>query len=760
MKETTPPASPLFCLPGFGLLLAFAIAACFPDVLSGRSSFYFRDFGAIGYPVVHHFQGAFQAGEFPLWNPLSNCGAPFFAQWSTMGAYPLSILYLVLPLPWSLNFFCLLHLWIAGIGMYLLARHWTLNNVAGVFAGAAYVFNGIVFASFIWPNYFVALAWMPFVLWMAERAWREGGRWIAGAALASALQLGSGVPELIILTWLVVGTVWLCDFSDVAGNGTRMVLRSSIIVALAAGLMAVQLMPFFDLLIQSQREAGVAGDKWSLPLWGAANFLVPLLHSFEAPHGQYFQFGQEFMSSVYLGLPLVTLAIVGVLKYPASRSWGLLVLCVLAVLLAFGPAMPVFAWVEKVLPAVEIARYPVKFVFVLVFALPLLAALAVKALHVEPRNSVRAVVYSTVLMLALVGGLVWAARQNMLVDTSAWPENFRRSATDPGSIQRVTENAAVRGGVLVGVIVCLLLTIRGGALSALGGIAAIGLLAFDALTHAPNQNPTLPSSALRGSFWDEASGPRPRFGETRAFISPAAEAVLLGASSTNAAGAWEAKRQCLWLNLNLLESVPKINGAATLQVRGQARFQAALYGGTNRAVGALNFLGAAFVSSTNQLGRWERRDGALPLITAGQRVVFAEEKQALAAVLAPGFSPAKLVFLPPAAQAAVKATNGAIIRVLSTNISTHVIEAEVEAESSGPLVIAQSHYPAWKAFVDDAEVPLYLANSAFQSVIVPAGKHRVTLRYVDESLNKGVLISAGTAVIWFLFLIVPRRRAT
>src|SRR4051812_42879963 len=188
MREKTA-AEKLLSWAGFGVILAVAIFACFPDVLLGRTSFYYRDYGALGYPTIQYFRQAVIAHDFPLWNPLSNCGVPFFAQWGTMCAYPLSAIYLLLPLPWSLSLFCFLHLWIGGMGMYFLAFRWNQNNVAAAVGGAGYAFSGIVFASFIWPNYFVALGWMPFVVLLAERAWRESGRWIAAAAVVSALQL-------------------------------------------------------------------------------------------------------------------------------------------------------------------------------------------------------------------------------------------------------------------------------------------------------------------------------------------------------------------------------------------------------------------------------------------------------------------------------------------------------------------------------------------------------------------------------------------
>jgi len=39
-------------------------------------------------------------------------------------------------------------------------------------------------SSLIWPATIAGLAWMPWVVWLTERAWREGGRPVVLAAVA------------------------------------------------------------------------------------------------------------------------------------------------------------------------------------------------------------------------------------------------------------------------------------------------------------------------------------------------------------------------------------------------------------------------------------------------------------------------------------------------------------------------------------------------------------------------------------------------
>ena len=84
---------------GVGALLALMLFALFPRVILGLDSFVYRDYGVLAYPVIQHARDSFWRGELPLWNPLSNCGAPFLAQWGTMTLYPFSIVYLLFPLP-------------------------------------------------------------------------------------------------------------------------------------------------------------------------------------------------------------------------------------------------------------------------------------------------------------------------------------------------------------------------------------------------------------------------------------------------------------------------------------------------------------------------------------------------------------------------------------------------------------------------------------------------------------------------------------
>ena len=57
------------------------------------------------------------------------------------------------------------------------------------------------------------------------------------------------------------------------------------------------------------------------------------------------------------------------------------------------------------------------------------------------------------------------------------------------------------------------------------------------------------------------------------------------------------------------------------------------------------------------------------------------------------------------------------------------------------VVVAQSYYPNWHAFVNNWPARLWRANYAFQALEVAAGRHEVTLVYEDKLFHWGVIIS-------------------
>jgi hypothetical protein len=765
MNETSEPRVFNWFTPlRFGILLALLVFAAFPQVLLGLQTFVVRDYGFFAYPLAHFQQEYFRRGELPFWDPYNNCGVPFLAQWNTMPLYPPSLVYLLLPLTWSLSFFCLLHLWFAGFGMFFLARRWTGSDFAAAFAGVAFAFNGLTLNLLMWPSHIATFSWMPWVVLTVESAWRGGGHKIILAALVGAMQMLAGGPEIILLTWLLLLALWMQQF--VRGEFPRgpMFWRFPLVVLLVMALAAAQLLPFLDLSAHSQRSVGYADTRWSMPGWGWINFLVPMAHGSTWTEGVFFQHGQSWTSSYYLGIGALWLALLAFCAKPVGRDsvepestssssdsrptkvWLLGGAVVLALIFAFGENTFVYPALRKIIPQLSFVTYPIKYVTLVAFLVPLLAAFGLARLQNsecgDPSPPFKAptrrrtpkffhrVIFVGIILLALLAGILF------------WTWRFPFPGDD---LHATLFNGLSRAFflLLTGGLLLFLTREAGPGLRRLAPLLLIIVAWLDVLTHEPTQNPTVPSSVyeLNLARTKLAMNPQPELGGSRAMITTKAFMDSIHFSLSNPGNNFLAKRLGFCGNANLLDAVPKADGFLSLTPREDDDLNSLLYGTTNEFPRLEDFMGVSQITAPDEFYRWQPRKTFLPLTSAGQKPVFLDDANTLRALTRPDFDGSKIVFLPPEAKPFVTVTNQTIARVLKSRFRNQSADIEIVADAPSLVVVAQTWYHDWRAEVDGKPVRLLRANHAFQAVEVPEGRHRVQLLYRDRAFETGAVIS-------------------
>ena len=77
------------------------------------------------------------------------------------------------------------------------------------------------------------------------------------------------------------------------------------------------------------------------------------------------------------------------------------------------------------------------------------------------------------------------------------------------------------------------------------------------------------------------------------------------------------------------------------------------------------------------------------------------------------------------------------------------IEVQAEAAKPGYVVLLDTCYPGWRAWVDGTSVEIERANYLFKAVKIPAGRHEVLLRYEPTSFRVGAFLSL--MVTFFVF---------
>ena len=737
----------------FAIGLVILISLLFYDVLLGIGTFVIRDYGIFGYPLAQYHRECIWRGEIPLWNPYHNLGIPFLAQWSTLVLYPGSLIYLLFPMPWSLGVFCLVHVWFGGLGMFLLARTWTGNPFAGALAGLAFAFSGFALNCLMWPAFLASMMWMPWVVWLVAESWQGDRRKFMWAALAGASQMMTGAPEVIFLTWAFLGVLWLKELVRPTEGAPRPVFRFPLLVVIVAGLSAAQLLPFFDFLAESQRSSGYAGSTWSMPKWGWANFLVPLFRFYRAPIGVFFQFEQDWTSSYYVGIGVLSLALLAAIFARNARVLILFGLTLLTILLAFGENSFAYPLLRKLAPQLGFMRFPVKFVLFSAFSLPLLAAFAAKLLT-EANDAPQSRAPQQVLHRSLI------AISSVLAITVVAVLLYSRA----NQFQGENWNAVLLSGatriIILALIVlaCLNLTRNQDRTRRLSLAALLVLFVLDPVSHAPSQNPRVPSSVYAQGLSLEKMQPPPKLGESRAMMTKKNHDTLYSRMVANPQQDFVGRRLALFGNTSLIDRIPNVDGFYPLYLRQPRELWRALFfnSDTNATAALADLLGVSLVSHPKEFLEWLPRGNPLPMITAGQHPTFLSRANILPAMVSTNFNPREVLYLDESFKPNVTVPEGTAATVTNLVIRSHSISARVNTPRDSWVLISQSFTPKWKAYIDQRETRVWPVNHALQAIQVPAGAHSIHLSYHDRSF----LIGTGISLFTLVFVIALGARRT
>jgi hypothetical protein len=728
----------------FALLLAVLIFAAFWNVLLGRDTFAVRDFGLFSYPVAFFQRQCFWRGELPWWNPLSCCGLPFLAQWNTLALYPPALIYLLPPLSWSLPFFCLSHLFLGGMGMYFLAARWTGSQAGGALAGVVFAFNGLALNFLMWPSHIATFAWMPWVIWLTEAGWKAGGRKLVPAALAAALQVLAGGPESIFFTWLILLAIGLMECGRGEMTARVWARRFFLTGLLAVCLAAAQLLPFADFALHCNRNTHYAASEWSMPAWGWANFLAPMFQTWRWL-GMSVQLSQYWTQSYYAGIGIVFLAAVALWRRRIWRVWLIGGLVAASLVLALGDNGFVYFWLRRLFPFLGFFRFPIKFVIITSALLPLLAAFAISQYEYLPGGAARRGRAEAVCgggIVILVGVILWFARQHP-VAASSWPATLGNALSRLGFLAVflwalyffATRPAQRHWSILPLAVVCWL----------------------DLITAMPWQNPTLDASVYQpglGQMTDKLN-PEPNAAESRLMISSFSARHIYNQPSQDLKTTYLLERAVFLSDCNLLDNFPKVDGFFSLYLRETDKVLWLLDSRRGAELAGLqDLLGVSQTIAPGKIFDWMPRTTYLPIVTAGQEPIFAEDPAAFSAIGQTNVDFRKVVYLPPEAQSRVTAKREPAARIIGKRFGASKETIQVETPAPALVFISQAFYHNWKARVDGKAAPLWRANYAFQAVEVPAGRHEVTLVYRDTMFWIGALLTAGAglvcAVLWFM----------
>lgn len=391
------------------LLTGMSFAFFGPVLFTGRV-FMLGDLCFFFYPGYVFFSETLRSGALPLWNHYTGCGEPFLAslEWGVL--YPPHLLYLALPTSTAVVLLATLHVLLAGIGTYGLARAWGCSAVASLYAGILYAFSSYTITKIEFPSELGSAAWFPVVFFCFVR-WtqRPDRRALVALTAAISMQFLSGFPETLIFSLGAIFAYGLYIGLRDWWSGRRWTAIFSPAFGLAlGGLLAVlvcmaQLLPTWEALELSPRGQVVDPRLHtnSIPPMAVFSLLVPSVYGIKlrgSPGSYWCPTSFDYsVTTFYIGVIPIVLLIAAVIHWalrvreprpqtisPDSLDRApvgyLIVVALVFFFYAMGCHTPFYGLCWKILPPIRHFTCPPKCLLCVVLPLSCLTAIALDSL--------------------------------------------------------------------------------------------------------------------------------------------------------------------------------------------------------------------------------------------------------------------------------------------------------------------------------------------------------------------------------------------
>ncbi|GAC1596216.1 MAG: hypothetical protein NVS4B10_05100 [Myxococcales bacterium] len=742
------------------LLVLGVVAVLGPALFQGQVPV-LRDILHTTLPLGSYLGARLRAGQLPQWFPFEGLGEPFIGQVNESAFHPATWLFAVFSGVNTLRLQMFLVFSAAAVGQLLLARRLGFSLCAAAVAGVLFAFSGYPISLSNLLPYLWGMASLPWVGLCAanvltrERPWP----WVSLLALTWATALVAGDSHSALFGGLVVVAVGL------ALGDLRRIPLCLLASALALGLAGAELVPVIDVVSGGSRS-NWHGSRFLSFSWALHPYRLPeLLLPGWMPSRVGTWFGMErfrengrWAVSIYAGAAPVALAALGLLRGGRrGRVFGLL--AVLGLWLALGGHGGLELWIRRLVPLLNILRFPEKHLAVWTFGLSLAAGAGLDAASARPKSR-----FSLGLLALAVPCAIAALLLPRGLPLSIWPQLQPEMS---GAI-----HAAWRSAFLA----------TAGSLVAAGGLLALGRAGARLLVPA----------ALFVELWAASAG-------TIAFAPQRTlEAVPRFCRSAAAAGATPAGTRVLgvprrnptydgtedaarWVSLerNMLQpDSSSLCGIGSLAefwtLSNEPRDARAIFGFNHlESNPALQLYGFGLVVRSEPGQHVPDETLVDGLATdAGSYALVRRPAAPRAYAAAPRWVPDAA-----SARAAVKKEGLALrdhpvligdgphflaegpvgsVRIVSYQPEHVALDATMAR--AGAVVLNDLFAKGWTASLDGEPARLYNANALVRAVLVPAGAHRLEMVYALPGLRQGLAVSGGALLVCLALVATGLRR--
>lgn len=682
-------------------------------------------------PASVSYSNALVQNKIPIWEPRILAGFPLMAEGQVGAFYPINlILYRLLPAVTAFNYNYFIHFFLLFIFTFLFSRQIKISFLGSLFTSSVFSFSGFFLTHIQHSNIFNAAVWLPLQFYLFNKLFNVVKkkssllvilRWGILLGIIFAIQFLAGSPQIVLYS-LSGLFIWFCflfvrNVLLVKENFKGSLVISICIFLTAAffsvALSAIQLLPSVELVQNSSRQQGLSKEailEYPHPPKHLLTFLWPYIFGDPAndtypPPGK--DWGLFWENTGYIGILPLLFAFLAICTFILSRRrrtpivFFFILLLIISIVLTLGKYTPFYR--IFLLPPYKFFRVPSRFLLLTDFSLAILAGLGFDWLYKKylkkVPNSLFTLFFVCLMFLSFFDLFLFHRRFNPAIDRKKFleePETATFLKSQEGVFRYFSPEAFYYWNVIY----------------------------------------------EKNGGWEKSVEP---------FL---------------------AQKELLAEKINLLYGIESEFGVAGLYPNNSTIYRQVATSGDVGTEVALKFLGAENVKYIITLDEDIRN--ILPEVfqtknALGDNIYIFENPYFLPRAYF--VTQTKLVeksedFFQMVENGKLDLSKTVALKESVTwgrgeeanfNISlmNYFPEREtffVETDKDGFLVLLDSFYPGWKAFIDGNQTKLYSANVKFRAIKLASGRHKVEFVFFPDSyrIGKGLSLAAFFCLIPYL----------
>jgi hypothetical protein len=725
----------------------------------------------------NHF--SFQHLQIPLWNPYSAGGVPHLANIQTTLFQVITWPILVLGMSKAtLLFYYSAKLFLIGISTYYYLKSIKLDFCPSLAGSIAFTFMNF---NVVWLYYSPSsvIFVLPLSFYLIEKIMgsQNQDRYFLALAVVYALGVFAGHPETffhIVVISLVYFVFRLLLKRATLQESDKMAGKYALVCLLGAGLSAVQLLPFLEYLMNSNAWVVRENIRYMQDWHTAVLNFVPEFYGspsiyINLPFFVHFTNYNESAAG-YAGVTILCLAVFALIaKYKDALLKFYLVVGVWAAGVVYG--VPLIFDITTSLPLFTHAANH-RLLFLLGFVAIVLGSMGFDQIlkSSEEGNGKRILkkfYVSTSIVLVMMLSLVFANQEFLWAHITSITPNF-------------DHNIFLSQGKLVAIAVFLILvTLLGVFIIAadcskpqMRKLAIIGLIAL-----------IFAETGVHGMLLEPAIDEKYFYPKIAAFDFINQKDELYRSVSLEPDPKYPNPSSVYPVNTQMIYGIYDIRNYDALEVNYYWKLLNTFSQGmmmlwidlSNVDERFLDFMGAKWVFSRSDLssGNYSRsyalvknygdyflfeNTDAMPRAFVIQNATFSSNDSEILEMLKnPSFDWRSSVILSGDDRRIERYFTKAQSTIEIVDYQPNRIKIDAVSNAPGFLVISDTYYPGWNAYINGSKVDILRANYAFRAINLDVGKSIVEFKYEPLSLYVGAIISC-TAIFIIIFLYIKIRR--